>query len=170
MNKLTDIIKPESPEDYHAVEQLAEEAFGPGRFARSAFRLREGVMHEPDLSFTLHRVDKLVGSVKLTRILIGEDEALLLGPLVVTPDYKGCGVGAALMEKAVLAAKEAGHALILLVGDYDYYKKFGFKQVPHGQIKMPGPTDPARILVCPLVDGVKERFSGTAQQYQINRS
>jgi len=166
MNKFTDIIKPESPEDYAAVEQLAEEAFGPGRFARSAFRLREGVMHEPDLSFTLHRLDKLVGSVKLTRIMIGENEALLLGPLVVTSDYKGCGVGAALMEKAVQAAKEADHSLILLVGDYDYYKRFGFEQVSNGQIVMPGPTDPARILVCPLVNGAKEKTSGNVRQYQ----
>jgi len=68
MNSLTDIIKPESLDDYDAVEKLAEQAFGPGRFARSAFRLREGVMHEPDLSFTMHRSDKLVGSVKLTKM------------------------------------------------------------------------------------------------------
>jgi len=166
MNSLTDIIQPESPEDYDAVEKLAEQAFGPGRFARSAFRLREGVMHEPDLSFTLHRNGKLVGSVKLTKILIGNDEALLLGPLVVAPECKSEGVGAALMREAVSAATKANHEAILLVGDFDYYKKFGFEQVAHGQIKMPGPADPARILLCPLVDGVKAKFQGLATQYQ----
>ncbi len=166
MNTLTDIITPESPDDYDAVEKLAEEAFGPGRFARAAFRLREGVMHEPDLSFTLRRIGKIVGSVKLTKILIGDHEALLLGPLVVTPDYKSSGVGAALMQKAVDAARAAGHELILLVGDYDYYKRFGFEQIAHGRIKMPGPADPARILVCPLVEGAKDRFSGMARHYQ----
>lgn len=166
MNSLTDIIKTEAPDDYDAVEKLAEQAFGPGRFARSAFRLREGVMHEPDLSFTLHRSGRLVGSVKLTKILIDKDEALLLGPLVVAPECKSKGVGAALMNKAVNAAKNAGHEAILLVGDFDYYKKFGFEQVAHGQIKMPGPADPARILLCPLVDGAKEKFQGLAAQYQ----
>ncbi len=165
MNALSDILKPEAPEDYDAVEMLAETAFGPGRFARSAFRLREGVMHEPDLSFTFHRSGHLVGSVKLTKILIGDDEALLLGPLVVAPECKNEGVGAALMFKAVEAAKNAGHEAILLVGDFDYYKKFGFEQVNHGQIKMPGPADPARILMCPLVDGAKEKFNGVAMQY-----
>ena len=166
MNSHIDIIKPESPEDFDAVEKLAEDAFGPGRFARTAFRLREGVMHEPDLSFTLHRIGKLVGSVKLTKILIGNDEALLLGPLVVTPDCKNAGIGAALMQRAVDAARDAGHELILLVGDFDYYKKFGFEQITYGQIIMPGPADPARILICPLVEGAKSKFSGSAKQYQ----
>lgn len=166
MNSLTDIIKPESPDDYDGVEALAEQAFGPGRFARSAFRLREGVMHEPDLSFTLHRSGRLVGSVKLTKILIGEDEALLLGPLVVAPECKSEGVGAALMREAVSAATKAGHEAILLVGDFDYYKKFGFEQVSRGQIKMPGPADPARILLCPLVADAKAKFHGLATQYQ----
>lgn len=166
MNILTDILKPEAPEDFDAVEELAEAAFGPGRFARSAFRLREGAMHEPDLSFTLHRIGKLVGSVKLTKIIIGEHEALLLGPLVVAPEYKNEGVGGALMRKAVEAAKHAGHEAILLIGDFDYYKKFGFEQVSHGQIKMPGPADPARILICLLREGIKEKFTGLARQYE----
>jgi len=166
MNSLTDIIKSEAPDDYDAVEKLAEHAFGPGRFARSAFRLREGVMNELYLSFTLHRSGRLVGSVKLTKILIGNDEALLLGPLVVAPECKSEGVGAALMNEAVNAAKKAEHEAILLVGDFDYYKKFGFEQVVHGQIKMPGPADPARILLCPLVDNAKQKFQGLATQYQ----
>lgn len=166
MNTLIDIIKPEAPEDFDAVEKLAQEAFGPGRFTRSAFRLREGVMHEASLSFTLHRSGKLAGAVKLTKIIIGDDEALLLGPLVVLPEYKSEGIGAALMFKAVQAAKAQSHEAILLVGDFDYYKKFGFEQVKHGQIKLPGPVDPARILLCPLVDGAKEKFTGLAGQYK----
>ena len=166
MNSLNDIIQPESPEDFYAVEKLAEIAFGPGRFTRSAFRLREGVSHEADLSFTLHRMGELIGSVKLTRILIGNDLALLLGPLVVAPEFKNKGVGSALMEKAVEAAKLAGHAVILLVGDFDYYKKFGFEQARHGQIKLPGPVDPDRILICSLKEGVSDKFKGLASSYK----
>ena len=168
MNTITDIIKPESPEDFEAVEKLAEAAFGPGRFTRSAFRLREGVAHEPGLSFTLHRSGKLAGSVKLTKILVSDDEALLLGPLVVAPEYKNEGVGRALMFKAVETAREEGHKSIILVGDFDYYKKFGFEQIAHGQIKLPGPADPARILICHLQQGERQELSGIARQYQAS--
>lgn len=166
MNSLTDTIQNESPDDYDAVEKLAEEAFGPGRFTRSAFRLREGVTHEPSLSFTLHRSGMLAGAVKLTKILVGDDEALLLGPLVVSPQYKNAGLGAALMCKAVEAARDEGYEAIILIGDFDYYKRFGFQQIPKGQITLPGPADPARILVCPLVEDADTKFSGLASKYQ----
>ncbi len=165
MNSLTDIIKTEAPEDFDAVEKLAEAAFGPGRFTRSAFRLREGVPHEASLSFTLHRSGVLAGSVKQTKVLLGEDEALLLGPLVVAPEYKNEGVGAALMSRTVNAVREESHQAIILVGDFDYYNRFGFEQVSLGQIKLPGPADPARILLCPLNEGTTEKFSGLARQY-----
>lgn len=167
MNISSDTIKPENPEFYDAVEALAEQAFGPGRFARAAFRLREGVMHEPELSFVITREEELVGAVRLTKIFVGEHEALLLGPLVVKPEYKNCGIGSKLMVKAVESAKEAGFEAIILVGDYDYYKKYGFKQLPHKQIDLPGPADPARILICPLVDGAEKKFVGQARRFEV---
>ncbi len=167
MNIYTDTLKPEQPEFYDAVESLAEQAFGPGRFARAAFRLREGVMHEPELSFVLLRKEELIGSVRLTKIMVGENEALLLGPLVVKPEFKNCGIGAQLMKKAVSSAREAGFEAIILVGDFDYYKKYGFKQLPHKQIELPGPADPARILICPLVEGIESKFSGQARRYEV---
>lgn len=166
MNVLTDVIKPEAPEHFDAVEKLAEQAFGPGRFARAAFRLREGVSHEPELSFVLIRNERILGAVKLTKIMVGETPVLLLGPLVVEPEFKGVGIGAALMEKAMQAARAAGHSAIILVGDYDYYKKFGFMQTAHKQIILPGPADPARILICPLVEGAEHSTRGIASRFQ----
>ena len=140
----------EKPDHHEIVEKLAEQAFGPGRFTRTAFRLREGVPHEPDLSFVSCLGEEIVASVRLTKIRIGDDPALLLGPLVVLPQYKSCGYGRELMETAVAAAREAGHLAIILVGDEPYYGKFGFEQVPPGQITLPGPVDPARLLICKL--------------------
>jgi predicted N-acetyltransferase YhbS len=51
------------------------------------------------------------------------------------------------------AAKAAGVKLVLLVGDEPYYGRFGFHPVPPGQITMPGPVDPARLLAAELVPG-----------------
>jgi len=161
-------ISPEKPEEYYAVEALAAEAFGPGRFARTAFRLRENVPHEPDLSFTLKYGDDLAGSVKLTKVMIGNTEALLLGPLVVAPKYKNYGFGRKLMDVSVNAARQKGHIAILLVGDLPYYQQFGFEVVPPGSITMPGPVDTNRLLICYLQGIPNSPLTGQAWPYSEN--
>ncbi|MBO6816241.1 MAG: N-acetyltransferase [Rhizobiaceae bacterium] len=161
INELT--ITTESKHEHECVEAMAARAFGPGRFARSAFRLREGVPHEASLSFVANgKGGQMFGSVRLTKIMIGDKSALLLGPLVVDPDVKNQGVGAMLMKHAVKAARSAGHELILLVGDLPYYQRFGFAVVPHGQISMPAPVERGRLLFCELVDGVGASYKGDA--------
>ena len=155
-------ISPELLSQAAAVEQLAAAAFGPGRFARTAFRLREGASHEPALSFVAAKAGELVGSVRVTAIAIDGEPALVLGPLVVAPDHKNEGVGSALMKRSVTAAREAGHRLMILVGDHPYYRPFGFEIVPRGHITLPGPVDPDRLLYCELETGSLARFSGSA--------
>ena len=155
----------ENAADFDTVEALSAKAFGPGRFTRTAFRLRENMAHEPHLSFTAKLDGSIVGSVRLTKISIGEVQSLLLGPLVVNPAYKNCGVGKELMRISVAAAQRAGEHSIILVGDFPYYEQFGFRQVPHGQITLPGPVDPARLLVCPLKENAAAELQGMAAKY-----
>ena len=69
------------------------------------------------------------------------------------------------METSVDAARKTEFGAILLVGDLPYYQRFGFEKVKHGQIKLPGPADPDRILICPLKAGAAESFIGTAKRY-----
>ncbi len=145
-------IRLEDINDNTEVEALQETAFGPGRFARTAFRIREGVPHRADLSFVGLSGSMVAGSVRLTDILIGETPALLLGPLTVAPEFKNRGLGKALMWTALEAAKKAGDKVVLLVGDAAYYENFGFQRVPFGAIELPGPVDPARVLVA-MLDG-----------------
>jgi predicted N-acetyltransferase YhbS len=140
----------ELPEDDPVIEALHREAFGPGRFARTAFRLREGVPHHPDVSFVALNGGGIVASVRLTPILIGTVPALLLGPLVVRPELKGRGAGKALVRLSLETAKSAGHRLVLLVGDEPYYGPLGFARLPPYAVTLPGPVDPARVLVASL--------------------
>ena len=109
-------IKPELPEHEAAVEEMAAVAFGPGRFARTAFRLREDVPSRPDLSYVGYLDGKLIASVKLTDILVGEGRSLLLGPLVVSPEYKNLGYGRALMAHAIEVARSKGEGVSILTG------------------------------------------------------
>ena len=160
MSDLSVTILPESADDALAIERLHERTFGPGRYARTAYRIREQMQHRPDLSFTARIGTLLVGSVRLSPIRIGEAQALLLGPLTVEPPFRERGIGHALIERAVAEAKAKGHRLLVLVGDEPYYGKSGFKRIPKGRARMPGPVDPARLLVCELVDGAFTGVSG----------
>jgi len=153
-------ILPETADDALAIERLHERTFGPGRYAKSAYRLRERMPHRPELSFTARIGTLLVGSVRLSPIRIGEAQGLLLGPLTVEPPFRDRGIGHALIGRAVAEAKAKGHRLVVLVGDEPYYGKSGFKRIPKGRARMPGPVDPARLLVCELVDGAFEGVSG----------
>ncbi|GLK56705.1 putative N-acetyltransferase YhbS [Methylopila capsulata] len=154
----------EQPSDEAAIDYLQERAFGPGRFARSAYRLREGVAPARDLSFVARVGTFLVGSNRMTPILIGGREALLLGPLVVDPAFRSKGIGLALLNASLEAAATNGHRLVMLVGDEPYYARVGFTRVPAGRVSLPGPVDPRRVLWRALVEGAEDGVAGEARR------
>lgn len=157
-------IEDEGPDDEAAISNLSATAFGPGRFTRSAYRLREGIPPVAGLCLVARRGDALAGSIRFTALRIGgTDGALLLGPLAIGPDLAGQGVGRALITKGIRRAKEHGFRLVVLVGDVPYYGRFGFAPAPKGQIILPGPADPARILVHEIDAGALADYSGRAQ-------
>ncbi len=160
MGDISLTILPETADDAPAIERLHERTFGPGRYAKTAYRLREQVVHRLDLSFAARIGTLLVGSVRLSPVRIGDTKALLLGPLTVEPAFRERGVGQALIERALKEAKAKGHRLVILVGDEPYYGKCGFKPIPPGRAIMPGPVDPARLLVAELGDGAFDGVSG----------
>ena len=160
MSDLSLTILPETEDDALAIERLHERTFGPGRYARTAYRVREQREHRRDLSFTARIGTLLVGSVRLTPIRIGETAALLLGPLTIEPPFRERGIGRALIARSLTAARTAGHRVVVLVGDEPYYGKSGFKRIPKGAVTMPGPVDPQRLLVAELVDGAFAGVSG----------
>jgi len=160
MSDLSLTILAETANDAQAIERLHERTFGPGRFALSAYRIREHVDHLLDLSFTAWIGTLLVGSVRQLPVVIGNTKALLLGPLTVEPPFRKHGVGRALLERALADAKAKGHRLVLLVGDEAYYGRAGFKVVPEGRVIMPGPVDYNRLLIAELVDSAFEGVSG----------
>jgi predicted N-acetyltransferase YhbS len=160
MTDLSVTILAEKPDDAAAIERLHERTFGPGRYARTAYRIREQFGHRLDLSYTARIGTLLVGSVRLTPVRIGETPALLLGPLTIEPPFRDRGIGKAMMERALKDAKAQGYELVVLVGDEPYYARVGFKRVPKGAITMQGPVDPARMLAVELTEGALDGVSG----------
>ncbi len=145
-------IRPERPEDAAGVAALNDDGFGPGRFAKSAYRLREGVAPECGLSFVAVQDAELLGSVRFWPILVGSDKALLLGPLAVKSQLRGQGIGVALMQHGIEQARRTGFAAVLLVGDEAYYSRAGFRRVDG--VTVPGPVDRSRILGLKLTKDV----------------
>ena len=160
MTDLPLVLRLEEPSDAAAIERLHERAFGPGRFARTAYRLREGVPPIHPLCFIAQVGTMLVGSVRLNSIKAGNVRALILGPLAVEPAFSDRGIGSRLMEMALDKARNEGHPLVFLVGDLPYYTRFGFKTVPQGRVTMPGPVDPQRFLVLELQEGALGEIAG----------
>jgi predicted N-acetyltransferase YhbS len=159
-------IRYESDGDAPLLSQLAAEAFGPGRFARSAYRVREGIAPVALLSLSGVLDGRLIGGIRFTAISIGGGEdGLLLGPLIVDPAVAGRGFGKALVEEGLARARGEGFSLVLLVGDMPYYGRFGFKPVPPAQIILPGPVDPARLLYAELVPGAIANAAGLVKGY-----
>lgn len=163
MNDLSLTILPETADDALAIERLHERTFGPGRYAKTAYRIRETTPHDLALSFTARIGTLLVGSVWLSQVRIGEVRALLLGPLTVEPPFRSRGIGIKLIERSLAEAKSRGHKLVLLVGDEPYYQRAGFRRVAKGAVKFPGPVDPARVLVAELADGAFAGVTGAVR-------
>jgi predicted N-acetyltransferase YhbS len=157
------LIRMESTADAEPIERLHERAFGPGRFARTAFRLRESTQHIMDLSFTALVGTLIVGSVRMIPVHAGSLPALVLGPLTVEPAFMNRGIGRALIEQSLKAAKAHMHQLVLLVGDEPYYGRFGFERVPLGQLTLPGPVDPRRLLAFSLEAQALQQAQGSVR-------
>ena len=156
-------IKPESAALAPRVELLLDRVFGAGRREKASYLYREGVAPVQPLSWAaFDHNKKLVGSIRYWPIQVGETghPALLLGPLAITPQLAGKGIGRALTFRTLELAAEMGYDLVLLVGDYDYYKRFGFvPATPYGFV-MPTEKRPERLQVTELRPGVLGRVSG----------
>nr|WP_297323570.1 N-acetyltransferase [uncultured Bartonella sp.] len=159
----------ENMRDDGAIEELNRLAFGPARFTRAAHLIREEGGHDRALSFVARLGGKAVGTVRMTPIVIGDENGYLLGPIVVSADLKSLGLGAHLMGLAINAAKAGAAPIIVLVGDEPYYRRFGFKKVAEGDMKMPAPVNPARLLALELVDGALERAKGEVRHKNLSK-
>jgi predicted N-acetyltransferase YhbS len=156
------MIRPAGPDDVTEIAALHARAMGPGRFARTAYRVREGAGEAFSPFCRVCLIEgRMAAAVRFTPVVIGgKDRALLLGPLAVDPAFANRGHGRGLVSRAMEDARAAGIALIVLVGDEPYYGRLGFRRIPRGQIWLPGPVDPDRVLAAELIPGALAGFAG----------
>ena len=160
-------MRPVNAADISAIEALHERAFGPGRFTRTAYRVREGLPPFTPLCRMAEIGGGMVAAVRMAPVTIGgQSGAQLLGPLAVEPRLSGQGIGKSLVAEALISAKEAGERFVLLVGDLPYYGRFGFNVADPGRFELGGPVDPARLLYLELAPAIRTPYEGLVRADQ----
>ncbi|QQN63789.1 N-acetyltransferase [Bradyrhizobium diazoefficiens] len=153
-------IRSERAADVAMREALLDACFGETRHGRTCQRLRDGRAPATGLALSAVREGKLVGTVRLWQVSAGGRPALVLGPLAVDPACRELGIGAALMQQALAAARARGHAAVILLGDAPYYARFGFSAEKTGALSLPGPFERERLLAIEFTDGALDGAEG----------
>jgi putative acetyltransferase len=140
------LIRRETPRDVPAVAAVTTAAFAEGAQAPEPVettllaRLRADPAWLPALSLVAVGDGAVIGHVVCTRGYVGDAPALGLGPISVRPDRQRGGVGHALMHAVLGAADATDEALVALVGDPAFYRRFGFVAASELGIVAPDPA------------------------------
>lgn len=135
------IIRKELPKDIATIETLTEEAFLKAphtdhteQYIVNALR-KAGAL---SVSLVAEEAKIIIGHVAVSPVTISDGSVNWygLGPISVIPDRQNQGVGSQLMKKALESLKSIGAKGCVLLGDPNYYCRFGFK--PHSQLVLPG--------------------------------
>jgi len=141
-------LTPIAEADPADVEALLDAAFGADRRQRTAYRLREGVGAIPELSFAAWKGGRLVGTLQSwpVALVTGEevDRLVMVGPVAVAPDLQNTGVGRALMDALLRAATDED--ALMMIGDPEYYARFGFTAEATGGWRIDGSYEQPRLL------------------------
>lgn len=170
------IISLEEPRHAAAIEALLDRSFGPDRFKKTAYKLRDGVDPIPELSLVAIEHDELgnevlEGTIRYWPVTIGGAvPALLLGPIAVSERLQGGGLGSKLIRMSLNKAAALGHRSVILVGDAPYYARFGFTRDLTLGMALPGPVDLDRFLGLELVPGALDGAVGMVGKVETVRA
>lgn len=142
------------------MEALLDAAFGPDRRARTVYRVREGLEWLPDLSYAARGGAGLIATLQSWPVRLVADEGrsiplVLVGPVAVAPSAQGQGLGTDLMARLLGDAEARGAPALMMVGDPEYYARFGFSAEATGGWRLPGPFEARRLLARGGVPAVK---------------
>lgn len=149
------------PNDTAEIENLLDLCFGPDRFKKTAYKVRKNSEPIEELSLIALQGDEITASIKYWPLTVGGKEgAVLLGPIAVHPDHQGEGMGVGLIKKTMQMARDMGFKLVILVGDPEYYERFGYVSAFDNGLDLPGPVEAHRFLVAELQQGSLAAFEG----------
>ena len=143
-------IIPETPDQHAAaIEALYDRTFGPGHFAKTAERLREGNASLPDITRVAVSDGEVIGVCRVwpSFVGVGRVPAVFIGPVAVSPDFQGQRLGLTITGEALEAATKAGWGAAIIIGSVQYFSELGFTPVAADRFVFPGPQDMSRVMV-----------------------
>lgn len=160
-------VRPATEADDDFIEDLQATAFGPGRFSKTAYRIRERFPIDKSLSLVAEVDGTPCGSVWMTPVSIGGRNGWMLGPLATHPNFRKLGAGKLLAREVTKRALARGDGeFVMLVGDRDYYCPLGWEPTTLGNIQFPGPVDPTRVLLFAEDKSLAESLDGPIAAWQ----
>lgn len=173
-------LRLEEEKDYRAVEELTRESFwnihSPGADEHFlVHNMRQTKEFVKSLDFVAIYNGKIVGNIVYAEsriISLGNEQVVLtFGPVSVLPEYQKNGIGAMLINHTIKLARQMSYKAILIYGDPEYYKKYGFIASKKYSITNKDGKFPAALLVLELypnaLDGIRGVFD-EGHAYQIN--
>lgn len=148
-------IRKERQEDYQQIRELVKEAFSNSeRSDGDEHNLIERIRHSsdyiPELSLVAVSGNIVIGHIMFSTISVGQSEAISLAPLAVSADWQRKGVGKLLVSEGHRQAHKMGYSCSVVLGDSDYYSKFGYEKASNHGIIAPFDVPDDYYMVCGL--------------------
>lgn len=138
-------LRHETPDDIAAIEAVTAAAFANAPHTSHTEQLIVRALraaNELTLSIVAEEHGQVVGHVALSPVMITDPQGRQaegwygLGPISVLPPRQGQGIGSRLMEQALSELRAMRAAGCVLLGDPEYYARFGFQA--HAGLQLPG--------------------------------
>jgi putative acetyltransferase len=158
-------IRQEGKNDFQYVYKLISTSFGRENEAKLVENIRERNAYIPQLSIVATYEDDIVGHILFSKIEIIDIhqnifDSWALAPLSVNPNYQKKGIGAALIKAGIDIAKELNFKSIIVLGNKDYYSKFGFLPTYNWNIKAPFIVNRESFMAIELVENGLKNVNG----------
>jgi putative acetyltransferase len=136
-------IREESPLDYSKIAEIYQLAFGQDNEGNLVDSIRKSDRYIPELSLVAELDGTVVGHILFSYIdLVGQENWRVLGlaPIAVTPQFQNQGIGSALVQAGLAAAAAMGELLVIVLGNPQFYARFGFEPSVGYGIESPFPV------------------------------
>jgi len=155
----TPTIRKETAEDVPGIRDVVHAAFGrPGEAGLVDALRRSGAL---TVSAVADSGGRIVGHVAFSPITVGgQYPALALAPVAVAPDCQRQGIGAALIRWSLDECRRSGHGVVIVLGEPDYYHRFGFTPAAPFGIQCPFPAPSEAFMVLELSPGAASGCRG----------